>query len=107
MAMCAVAGSLGVFLLPNNAGNTLPTIGEMVATGKRALVTFQYDDYAAKTSFLWPGYGALLCSWCWLCVCLCAPSVWVCMFVYMCVRVSVCGCGCGCGCGCVYVLPTC
>ncbi len=36
-----INATLGSWLLPNNPTNTLPTIGQMVASGRRALVTFQ------------------------------------------------------------------
>ena len=51
-----INSTLGPYLLPNNPDNALPTIGEMVAAGHRAVVTLQRDDVAAKTTFLWPGY---------------------------------------------------
>ncbi len=33
--------TLGPYLLPNNPTNTLPTIGDMVSSGHRALMTLQ------------------------------------------------------------------
>jgi hypothetical protein len=50
-----INATVGTWLVPNNAHNTLPTIGDMVAHGQRILATFGIDDVAAGTTFLWPG----------------------------------------------------